>query len=227
VRGPLWDGAARFAGMLRNAYLPTVIRGSQRNGNWELTMMDAAAGIAVHLDDRAAYERAITRYLKRVPAYIYLRADGRLPKRAPGSKLTTRRAIFDYWHGRTRFKRGLTQETCRDFTHTGYGLAAIAHVAETTHIQRRSVYSRVGARLRHALEFHAKYQLRGSSRSRLCRQPLDLGLGPVTEIALNAMHHRSGRAMSATEQLTLRQRPAGTNNLFVAWETLTHAENPH
>jgi hypothetical protein len=89
------------------------------------------------------------------------------------------------------------------------------------------VYSRVGARLRHALEFHAKYQLRGSSRSRLCRQPLDLGLGPVTEIALNAMHHRSGRAMSATEQLTLRQRPAGTNNLFVAWETLTHAENPH
>jgi hypothetical protein len=26
--------------------------------------------------------------------------------------------------------------------------------------------------------------------------------------------------------LTERQRPAGSNNLFVAWQTLTHASNP-
>jgi hypothetical protein len=222
-----WPGAARFAGMLRKVYLPRVIRGSQRNGNWELTMMDAAVGIAVHLDDRAAYEKAITRFLRRVPAYIYLQADGRLPTRVPGSKLRTRSALIAYWHGRSRFLPGLTQETCRDFAHTGYGLAAIAHVAETSRIQGGSVYPRVGARLRHALGFHAHYELRGSSRSRLCSQPHKLGLGPITEVGLNAMHYRAGRARSDTERLTVRQRPAGTNNLFVAWETLTHAENPY
>ncbi|CAO0834181.1 Alginate lyase domain-containing protein OS=Streptomyces microflavus OX=1919 GN=Smic_58120 PE=4 SV=1 [Streptomyces microflavus] len=32
--------------------------------------------------------------------------------------------------------------------------------------------------------------------------------------------------MTNTQTLTERQRPAGTNNLFVAWETLTHANNP-
>jgi hypothetical protein len=32
--------------------------------------------------------------------------------------------------------------------------------------------------------------------------------------------------MSNTQALTESRRPAGSNNLFVAWETLTHAENP-
>lgn len=33
--------------------------------------------------------------------------------------------------------------------------------------------------------------------------------------------------VSAGERLPEQQRPAGTNNLFVAWETLIHAGNPH
>jgi hypothetical protein len=32
--------------------------------------------------------------------------------------------------------------------------------------------------------------------------------------------------MTNTQKLTEQNRPAGSNNLFVAWETLTHAENP-
>jgi hypothetical protein len=40
------------------------------------------------------------------------------------------------------------------------------------------------------------------------------------------MHNRLGYAMSNTQTLTEQQRPAGTNSLFVAWETLTHADNP-
>ncbi len=32
--------------------------------------------------------------------------------------------------------------------------------------------------------------------------------------------------MTTTQTLTERQRPAGSNNLFVARETLTHANNP-
>lgn len=32
--------------------------------------------------------------------------------------------------------------------------------------------------------------------------------------------------MTNTQRLTESNRPAGTNNLFVAWGTLTHAANP-
>ncbi|MFI6236474.1 hypothetical protein ACIBD9_23190 [Micromonospora sp. NPDC050784] len=41
------------------------------------------------------------------------------------------------------------------------------------------------------------------------------------------MSTRLGSVMTNTQTLTLQQRPAGTNNLFVAWETLTHANNPN
>lgn len=52
-------------------------------------------------------------------------------------------------------------------------------------------------------------------------------LGPVTEVGFNALHNRMGIAMTNTQTLTEQQRPAGSNNLFVAWETLTHANNPN
>jgi hypothetical protein len=32
--------------------------------------------------------------------------------------------------------------------------------------------------------------------------------------------------MTNTQAYTERLRPHGSNNLFVAWETLTHADNP-
>ena len=50
-------------------------------------------------------------------------------------------------------------------------------------------------------------------------------LGPITEVGYNALHTRLGIAMTNTQALTESRRPAGSNNLFVAWETLTHAEN--
>ena len=48
----------------------------------------------------------------------------------------------------------------------------------------------------------------------------------MTEVGFNALHTRLGMTMANTQTLTERQRPAGTNNLFVAWQTLTHAANP-
>lgn len=61
----------------------------------------------------------------------------------------------------------------------------------------------------------------------ICDGVVDLGLGPITEVGFNALHGRLGVAMTNTQNLTEQQRPAGTNNLFVAWETLTHANNPN
>lgn len=85
----------------------------------------------------------------------------------------------------------------------------------------------VGERLRQALGFQSKYQLGAAVPSSLCGGHLNLGLGPVTEVGFNALHGRLGIAMTNTQTLTEQQRPAGTNNLFVAWQTLTHAENPN
>ncbi|MEU4173386.1 alginate lyase family protein [Streptomyces sp. NPDC026665] len=221
-----WHDADRFATMLRTVYLPQVINGSNANGNWELSMMEAAVGISVFLDDRSAYDKSVVRYLNRVRAYIYLKSDGEFPKTVPGGGTQSRSDIVKYWQGQSTFVDGLAQETCRDFVHTGYGLSAISHVAETSRIQGRDLYPQVGERLRQALGLHSRYQRGEGVPPWLCNGRVNLGLGPVTEVGFNAMSSRLGAAMPNTQALTEQQRPAGSNNLFVAWETLTHARNP-
>ncbi|MFB6838094.1 alginate lyase family protein [Streptomyces sp. NPDC056361] len=222
-----WPNSGQFATMLRNVYLPEIINGSNSNGNWELSMMEAAVGISVFLEDRASYDKAMAKFRTRTAAYVYLPADGALPKTVPSQNLDTRDKVVNYWQGQSTFVAGLTQETCRDFTHTGYGISAISHVAETSRIQGQDLYGTdVGERLRQALGFQSKYELGTAAPSWLCGGSLHLGLGPVTEVGYNAMHNRLGFAMTNTETLTKNNRPAGSNNLFVAWETLTHADNP-
>jgi hypothetical protein len=213
--------------MLRTVYLPEIINGSSSNGNWELTLMEAAVGISVFLDDHASYDKAVAHYRARVPAYIYLATDGALPVPPPVST-DSKAQLIAFWQGQSTFSDGLAQETCRDFTHTGYGISSISHVAETARIQGRDLYSEVRERLRQALGFHARYQVGAAAvPSSLCGGSLNLGLGPITEVGFNALHNRLGIAMTSTQNLTEQQRPAGTNNLFVAWETLTHANNPN
>ncbi|MFI6503205.1 alginate lyase family protein [Nonomuraea typhae] len=221
-----WGGAARFAGKLRTVYLPIVLAGSpDTNGNWELIMTDAAIGIAVHLDDRAAFDKAVTTWRGRLPAYVYLTADGPLPKQAPGSRYDTRDELIGYWHGQTAFVDGLAQETCRDFGHTGWGIAAAAHVAETARHQGLDLYAEGKDRLRHAMGFHARLQLGEPVPSWLCGGSVRPGLGPTFEVGFNALHNRMGIGMSRTRRLVEQSRPAGVSH-FLGWETLTHAGNP-
>ncbi|MFF4243382.1 alginate lyase family protein [Streptomyces sp. NPDC001822] len=222
-----WANSGRFATMLRDVYLPKVINGSNSNGNWELSMMEAAVGISVFLEDRTSYDKAMAKFRTRTAAYVYLASDGALPKTVPSQNLDTTAKIVNYWQGQSTFTTGLTQETCRDFTHTGYGISAIAHVAETSRIQGQDLYGTdVGERLRQALGFQSRYQLGEAVPGSLCGGSLHLGLGPVTEVGYNALHNRLGIAMTNTQRLTEQSRPAGSNNLFVAWETLTHGDNP-
>ncbi|MGC5035001.1 alginate lyase family protein [Streptomyces sp. DT190] len=222
-----WANSGRFATMLRTVYLPEIINGSNSNGNWELSMMEAAVGISVFLEDKTSYDKAMAKFRTRTAAYVYLESDGALPKTVPSQNLDTRDKVVKYWQGQTTFVNGLSQETCRDFTHTGYGLSAISHVAETSRIQGQDLYGTdVGERLRHGLGFHARYELGTAAPGWLCGGSLKPGLGPITEVGHNALAHRLGHAMTNTETLTLRGRPAGSNNLFVAWETLTHGDNP-
>ncbi|KIY66141.1 chondroitin AC/alginate lyase [Cylindrobasidium torrendii FP15055 ss-10] len=225
-----WSSAdvSKFETMLRNVYLPVLIGGSNSNGNWELVMMEAAIGISVFLEDGSSYDAAMKKFLGRVPAYIYLLKDGDYPKGAPGDGHDTKAEIVSYWQNQPTFQaNGIAQETCRDFVHTGYGISSISHVAETARIQGNDLYSGdVGERLRYALGFHSQYELGTSKPSWLCpNKNLNLGLGPITEVGYNALHNRLGFAMTNTETLTKKGRPAGSNYLFVGWETLTHGDN--
>ncbi|MFD8567435.1 alginate lyase family protein [Streptomyces sp. NPDC059639] len=222
-----WANESRFKTMLRDVYLPEVINGSNSNGNWELSMMEAAVGISVFLEDKTSYDKAMAKFRTRTAAYVYLSSDGALPKTVPSQNLDTKAKIVGYWQGQSTFVTGLTQETCRDFTHTGYGISAISHIAETSRIQGQDLYGTdVGERLRQALGFQSRYELGEAPPASLCGGSVNRGLGPVTEVGYNALHTRLGTAMTNTQKLTEQQRPAGSNNLFVAWETLTHAENP-
>ncbi|MEU8710163.1 alginate lyase family protein [Streptomyces sp. NPDC048565] len=222
-----WQGSERFADMLREVYLPEIINGSNSNGNWELSMMEAAVGISVFLDDRTSYDKAMATFRTRTAAYVYLKSDGAVPKTVPSQNLDTTEKIVNYWQGQSTFVTGLTQETCRDFTHTGYGISAIAHIAETSWIQGEDLYGTdVGERLRQALGFQSTYELGEPVPDWLCGGSVNTGLGPVTEVGYNALHNRLGTAMTNTQRLTEQNRPSGSNNLFVAWETLTHGDNP-
>lgn len=48
-------------------------------------------------------------------------------------------------------------------------------------------------------------------------------MGPDTEVGLQHLNGRLKMDLPQTEKLTRQQRPEGTDDLFVAWETLTHA----
>lgn len=221
-----WSNSSRFDSMLRNVYLPVVIQGAPtKNGNWELIMMDAAVGISVHLEDRTDYDKVMNIYLGRVPAYVYSTTDGSTPVYPPRSSVDTPGELITYWFGQTTFANGIAQETCRDFGHTGWGIDAIAHVAETARLQGQDLWPQLAERMRYAYGFHTQYENGASVPSWLCGGHVNLGLGPTTEIGYNALHNRIGIGMTNTQQYTLAHRPQGTDDHWIAWETLTHGDN--
>lgn len=221
-----WPNAARFGTMLRNVYLPEIINGRPNtNGNWELVMIETIMGIGVFLDDRTVFDKGVSLWRGRVPAYIYLTSDGSLPKPPPNSSIDTPAEIIDYWQGQDTFVDGLAQETCRDFGHTGWGLESAAHAAEIAWDQGIDLYAEMRTRMTKALEFHANYDLGATAPSWLCDGTLKRGLGDTLEVAYNHYAIRLGIALPKTKQeIETMLRPGGADHFF-AWETLTHALN--
>jgi hypothetical protein len=216
--GAGWSNADfdRFKKMLRDVYRPMLINGSCANGNWELIMTNGLLGIAVVLDDEEAFDKALTLWRGRVPAYMYMSADGDSPKK-PGH------CNKPSWYGQTKFVDGVGQETCRDFGHMEWGITASIDAAETALHQGVDLYAEQSARLRAALEFHANYDLGASVPSWLCGGSVSTATTPAWEISYNHFVGRMGFALPNTKRMVDRVRPSG-NNYFIAWETLTHAE---
>jgi hypothetical protein len=220
-----WPNAARFATMLRTVYLPVLAAGSGANGNWELIMTDALMGIAVFLDDRPSFDRAVALWRGRVPAYIYLKSDGPAPL-SPPARARTGTALTGYWYGQKMLVDGLAQETCRDFGHTAMGFNAAFHAAETARIQGVDLWGEQKTRLAAGLEFHATYELGAPVPSWLCGGVVNLGTGGYWEVGYNALHTRLGLALPNTAKLLATRRPTSTDGHSSAFETLTSFGNP-
>jgi len=215
---------ARFSRLLERAYLPYVVDGMPTyNGNWELSMIEATMAAGVFLDDGALFDRAVAMWRKRVPAYFYLRGDGPRPVPPPGThRYDETAALVEKWYGQTRFVDGLSQETCRDFGHTMYGLAAAVNAAEIAHHQGVDLYGEQAQRLTAAMEFHAAYLLGEPAPPWLCGGQLKLGKSSTWEIAYHHFHDRLGLELPLTAKLIARIRPSGTDH-HMAWESFTHA----
>jgi hypothetical protein len=217
-----WDPAPAEA-MFRDVYLAEVIGGATwTNGNWELIMMEAATGIAVFLDDRASFDRAVARFRERIKAYVYLASDGPLPVAPPGETDVPRGRLIGYWQGQETFVDGITQETCRDFGHTGWGLSAASHVAETARLQGLDLWSEIQPRMTAALELHMPYALGEKAPSWLCDgEPDTESYAPLPEAARHHLVDRLGLDLPGTTAYVRRYRPAEAAYFF-AWETVTH-----
>lgn len=215
----------RFGQMLRTAYLPVIEEGRPGfNGNWEFSMIEAMIGCGVFLDDQRLFDQAIAMWRKRTPAYFYLKTDGDMPIPPPLAEKNTKEDLIKYWYGQTTFVDGLGQETCRDFGHLQMGMAAMIDTAETARIHGVDLYGEQTKRITAAMEFHAGFLLGDPIPSWLGGGKLNLRPIATWEIAYNHFHNRLGLALPRTEKLIRTKiRPSGAD-IFMLWETLTHAE---
>jgi hypothetical protein len=162
----------RFEKMLRDVYLVNTIDGSKsayQNGNWELLMSDATISMGIFLNDKEVFKKGLELWRRRVPAYIYLKSDGKKPILVPESQALQNSnpnwGIEGYlWfnHNRSnrlskRYANGMSQETCRDFGHVALGFAGMINAAETAYIQGVDLYKEEKRRIIAGAEFHTKY----------------------------------------------------------------------
>jgi hypothetical protein len=189
-----------FSSMLANIYEPLIFNGSGDNGNWELSMIEGMMGIAVFNEDAALFQHAQDFWHQRVPAYFYYYPiDGNQPAQFPRNTGKTT------WNGQTVFDarvNGISQETCRDFKHTEYGISAAIAAAETAHIQGAPLYENEEPRLIAALEFSSYYEYLNSPTvpSYICGGTVTLGSGMTYVIGYNEYHNRLAQLLPNTGQ---------------------------
>src|SRR5579859_1489900 len=209
---------ADFQNMLATQYVPNLINGAPcKNGNWELIITEALMNISVFNENPTWFNKAVSLWRARVPAYMYLSSDGPTPVPPPNCSTS----VTTYWN-QTQFVDGLAQESARDFGHTFWGLAASVNTAETAFQQGIDLYAENAQRIIAAFEFHDYINNGGAA-------PSGINLGPIggnantMEIVYNHYVNRRGNSMPQTAQQIAHWRPTGLN-YFLVWETLTHAQ---
>lgn len=208
---------ARFEQMLLTQYVPSIINGSDENGNKELAMSEALINVGVFTNDRALFDAGVKMWRGRAPAYIYLKTDGPAPVLPPGGQMP-------FWGNKgksTPFVDGLLQESMRDPHHANMGFASMVNAAETARQQGLDLYAEQGRRMMAAMEFQAQFLPPNRAPA---PEFLMFSLQPTWEIAYNHFHHRLGLDLPKMARVLPTNRPTGADNNHIVWETLTHGE---
>jgi hypothetical protein len=207
---------------------PARARARAPAGNWELSQIEGLIGFSVLTDNSTLFDRAVTFWRERVPAYFYnFNSDGGRPRPAPRGAPS--------WYGQTIFDAhtsGVAQETCRDEGHTTYAVAAASNAAETALLQGVDLWGAEAARLATAFEFNARLLLAGvASPPDLCGgRPVDAHAElPSYEVALAALGGRRGLPLPNVRAHVLASVRTNANPVdahMIVYETLTHGGVP-
>jgi Alginate lyase len=218
-----------FSHMLTTVSLPLIQNGSGANGNWELSMIEGAIGIAVFTDNRALFDHAVAMWRERVPAYFYYQPiDGDHPHPLPRTDAKTT------WNGQTVFNaslNGVSQETCRDLGHTEYAIAATMNIAATAYIQGVDLFNSEKDRLAAALEFNSALELGNPIPAGLCDGTVHLSKVHATYVlGYNALHKRLAVPLPhtldfITQDVLTNPLPVDSGHMQI-FEPFTHLAGP-
>lgn len=210
---------ALFRKMFKRAYYPNIQTASSWNGNVDLTQIDAMMSIAVFNEDKSLFKEGINRLNKRLPAYIYLTTDKKIP-----SIKGDWDNIQQFWHSPSEWPDGLTQESCRDNNHhTQFGLASAIHAAETAWHQGIDLYGLHKERYIAAMELAAS-QLLNKKMGKICPREISTpNVFHTWEIGYYHFHKRMGLELKNTQKLIQTHvRKHGKTKLNIFNETLIH-----
>ncbi len=224
---PEWGKVSqdRFSAMLTTAFLPNVKDGQSTgtNGNWETVMTETLMSIAVFQDDQALFDKGVALYKRRLPAYIYLGADGPMPMTVDSARFSSPDKVIAHWFGQKKFMDGLSQETCRDLMHTQWGIGGLLNSAEIAWKQGIDLYSLSGGRLLAGMEFHAPFLMGAKVPADLCGGSLgSADYKPMWEVGYNHFHDWMKQPMPNTEALLKKNRPETYDHAW-GFGTLSHA----
>jgi len=218
--------------MFKQQYLPDIKKmfsGSYAcyNHNWHASGIEGMLNIAVFNKDVDLFNDSLSKWRSLLPAYVYVESDGNRPKNTSWCSRNDAQ-IKPFWNNPVKYVDGLTQESCRDFEHTAYGLAALINAAETAHIQGVDLYNdqptKASERLKKAMELHSKYQNNTSTNlPKLCEayDGIKLTTKGTFEIGYNQYAVRENNKLPETQLFLDRTRPT-VGYFHYIWETMTH-----
>lgn len=156
-----------FEVMLRSAFVPRLNEGTANVNNWRASAADGLINIAVFLDDRELYDRAVENWRELTKSYIYLSGDGERPESLLGG--TDAQLDCRWIDNRSNacktnpkklpgltYQNGQSQEICRDMWHASAGVGGIVNTAETAFIQGDDLYGEQRTRIMSGLSYMAQ-----------------------------------------------------------------------
>ncbi|HEX8294850.1 MAG TPA: alginate lyase family protein [Chthoniobacteraceae bacterium] len=209
-----WEKAAQadFEKLLRQVLLPLIKDFyPTANGNWDAAMLQTMLAMAVFLDDRDLFDRAVDYSLNGV-------GNGRIGNYLRAS--------------------GECQESGRDQAHTQMGLGYLGCAAEIAWKQGVDLYGALGNRLAAGFEYTARYNLghdvpyerfqsvEGRYDNRAISKKGRGKFRPIYERVYHHYHDRRGLELPFTRQVVEKMRPEKWSIQHAPWGTLLCVGDP-